>query len=468
MRKYWLLVFMCITSFGIKAQNSEFKNGFGINQDFHDYNVRLLDRKLTSFDSSLSQSIRVSYTRYLSRTWAVSTGFSNGFLLNQTEENRLIRKSYMFGGDIDLLFKLNNGTLLKSDAAVAPYLSFGYNFNYLTAHKKIGLAPLMVSNEYGLGFNIRLGSKSSIQAMLALDQQLNGDFDTHMQYRLGFAQSISRSKETEKPKKEEKPLDYDNDGIADADDNCPTLPGVSANNGCPENWAESGENKYYRDSMLARLDELDQMILELMTDVHRLSQDRIVEVECKEDEGSSSGKSVVTQKEPATEKKEVAENNTKEKKAGEKHEDAVDKTETDSKKDTGKEEVARKDDNVAPDQTRKDDPKAKDEIVRSKPNPDQPQQKEVGTSDGLDPMADYVRESGPKAYYVVVISTKDMDLARRTADLVSNDYPVVKILSQPNGYNRVGIYATKSKGEALKVLEYVKNHGVPSAWISYE
>jgi len=119
-----LLPFMGLT------QTASHKNGFGINQDFHDYNVRLLDNKITSFDSSLSQSLRISYNRYLGRSWSLSVGVTNGFLLNQTEENKLIRKSYLFGGDIDLMLTLNNGRFFPVDSRIAPYLSFGYPCPY--------------------------------------------------------------------------------------------------------------------------------------------------------------------------------------------------------------------------------------------------------------------------------------------------------------------------------------------------
>ncbi|MFT5725783.1 MAG: hypothetical protein ACI9JN_002912, partial [Bacteroidia bacterium] len=257
-----LIVSLLVPVLGF-SQNATFKNGFGINQDFHDYNVRLLDNKITSFDSSLSQSIRISFNRYLGRSWDFSAGITNGFLLNQTEENKLIRKSYLFGGDLDLILKLNNGRFFPVNSKVAPYFSFGYNINYLKAYKDIGVTPMVISNEYGFGINLILGPKSKIQIGTALNQQLNGDFDTHMQYRLGFAQAIG--KESKTPVTPSKLLDYDNDGIADADDNCPTLPGIESKGGCPESWSESGGNKVFSDSILAQIDDLEQSILKLKT-----------------------------------------------------------------------------------------------------------------------------------------------------------------------------------------------------------
>jgi len=93
--------------------------------------------------------------------------------------------------------------------------------------------------------------------------------------------------------------------------------------------------------------------------------------------------------------------------------------------------------------------------------------KEKSVEPKLNP-EDYVRRTGNKAFYVIAISTKDQELAKSAANRISVDCNMVHILPQPNGFYRVGIYATKTKAEALKVLSYAKAHGIPSGWISYE
>ncbi|MBO6515774.1 MAG: hypothetical protein JJ975_04405 [Bacteroidia bacterium] len=440
------------------GQNAQFRNGFGINQDYHDYNVRLLDKKLTSFDSSLSQSVRLSYGRYLSRTWAFSLGLTNGFLLNQTEEDRLIRKSYIVGTDIDLIMNLNNGIFFKPEARIAPYLSFGYNFNYLTAYNRLGIDPLVISNEYGVGLNLRLGPKSKINVMAALDQQLNGDFDTHMQYRLGFAQAIGKEK-IKKPAEPSKTLDYDQDGIADVDDHCPTLPGIQAKGGCPEDWAESGPGYMDQDSLLARLDEIDQELVQLETELERLRRSHIVEVKCIDEPTSEDEEN--TEVEPVVKTTE--------------DETPIDKTaDKDVSNESGEEadnQKVEKDEPKKTVTTKGGDPEQADKVKSDGSNqtdgsdPDSEPLEEV---DGFDPMTVYKSKDEDKAYYVVAISTKDPKLAERAAALIAKDYPVVKILPQPNGYYRVGIYATKTKSEALRILDFAKTHGIPSGWVAYE
>ena len=72
------------------------------------------------------------------------------------------------------------------------------------------------------------------------------------------------------------------------------------------------------------------------------------------------------------------------------------------------------------------------------------------------------------SYYVVAISTLQLSLAKDMARTLAQDYPIVEILPQSNGFYRVGIYATRSRSEALKILEYAKTHGITMAWLSFE
>lgn len=432
MKRFVIPTLLLVVPFLGWTQQTVYKNGFGINQDFHDYNVRLLDNKITSFDSSLSQSLRISYNRYLGRSWSFAVGVTNGFLLNQTEENKLIRKSYLFGGDIDLMLTLNNGRFFPVESVIAPYLSFGYNFNYLSAYKDLNITPMVISNEYGFGANVRLGPKSKIQIGAALNQQLNGDFDTHVQYRLGFAQSIGKEQEIDR--KPTKPLDYDNDGIADVDDNCPTLPGISANGGCPESWAESVGNKVLSDSMIAMIESLEQTIAGLQAEIEALSKNKVVRVQTDSSNGDTKDSKPV-----------VTTSTTKQP-----------DEQTDKKKDTS-------------DQTNKDDSQGQKDVGETvQTSGDKSGKTDPTETSDTEPMVSYKSENDVSSYYVIAISTKDKSLAERSAAMIAKDYQIVKILPQPNGYYRVGIYATKTKSEALKILEYAKSHGIPSGWIAFE
>lgn len=446
MRFVHIAIFLIFFSLSASAQNATWKNGFGINQDFHDYNVQLLDNKVTSFDSSLSQSIRLSYQRYLGPTWAVNMGLSNGFLLNQTEENKLIRKSYMFGGDIDVLLTLNNGKLLPVQSRLAPYLSFGYNFNYVSAYKKLQISSLIISNEYGFGLNVRLGKDSRIQTGIALNQQLNGEFDTHMQYRLGFAQTISRKESPAIKPNEEPVFDYDHDGIVDAQDSCPTVAGIDSFYGCPT--APKPMDTRVADSLKQLVIALTETIDAISKDVVRLEKEKaslqdsianmlvpepVIVYQPKEEEPEKPKEVVVATKDPEPIKKEEP-------------------------KAPVVEEVVEK-------------PAPKDTVVVAKvedPKPVTPVTKPIKEEPVKPVVTSPEPKSSGKSYYVIALSVKNIDVANQALSSISLDYEGVKLLPQPNGFYRVGLSAGNNKSKALELLEYAKSHGMPSAWLSYE
>jgi len=283
-----------------------------------------------------------------------------------------------------------------------------------------------VTNEYGFGLKIALSERSKLNVSVALNQQLNGDFDTHVQYRLGYSQTIGA-----KPKKkpDTKPEgDYDGDGIADADDECPTVAGIDSFSGCPTDPSMAND---LADSFYDQLNELELVVQKLKDDIGKLEQEQIVLVEYYESDSAEFREDEMRPTVPTTPV--VRKENTGDSKTVVDTSKTVPGVEKQDTKDTTA--IASK----------------KENSVEPKLNPE-----------------DFVRRTGDKAFYVIAISTKDQELAKSAANRISADYNMVHILPQPNGFYRVGIYATKTKAEALKVLSYAKAHGIPSGWISYE
>jgi hypothetical protein len=48
------------------------------------------------------------------------------------------------------------------------------------------------------------------------------------------------------------------------------------------------------------------------------------------------------------------------------------------------------------------------------------------------------------------------------------DFPDARILPQPNGYYRVGVFAAKDRTLAFRILEETKRLGHVPAWLSIE
>ncbi|MBI1305735.1 MAG: hypothetical protein GC181_03865 [Bacteroidetes bacterium] len=395
-------------TFRLSAQNADYRNAFGVNQDYHDYNINLHEGHLRNFDSSFALGIRLSYFRYLSKSWEWNTGLSNGIILNQQQGDVQVKRSYRFGWDGDFILKLYNGRIFPENGVVKPYLNFGYNLDYLPGFKKAGLAKMGFGNEYGAGIKVGLGPWSNLNFQFALIQNLSGDFDTYSQYRFGYIQTIGKKHE---PKTFEKPqtiADYDQDGTVDSLDKCPTVKGIKNNYGCPDGWEDPIVAQRRQDSLLRKLDEMNTELLELTDQIDSLqNSERVVYVE-KEVKSEPEIKPVVP---PVKPKQEIV--------------------------------VEEPEETYYPNQ-------------ESAPN----RTEETGD------YYNYQADGG--GYYVIAISTKEKVYAEKRAAELSKQYPTVRILPQPNGFYRVGIYATADRDQADRLLMYAKTHGLPSGWLSLE
>lgn len=184
-----LLTFFLLT-LGSYAQNPVRKHSVGIYQVISDPNVELLNNKPTAFDSSLSHFTRFAYQNQLTRNWMINTGISSGFIQSQVIEEVHVNKAFVLGLDAAALLTLNNGRIIKENARVAPYLTFGHRLDYLPTMSEKDLSPWISQNQYGLGFNVRLGKQVNMQLQGVVDQKLKDDFNTQMRYRFGLTHVV--------------------------------------------------------------------------------------------------------------------------------------------------------------------------------------------------------------------------------------------------------------------------------------
>jgi OmpA-OmpF porin, OOP family len=147
-----------------------------------------------------------------------------------------IPKHYLgFGGG--LVYKFNNGYILKENAVIAPFI-FGYAQGVMmskankegSSKKEVGAgAPV------GLGFNIRIGHDLALQLQGGYTFGLTDNMGDNIFYSVGIATEFGGVPEPPKP-----PViipvavDTDGDGIPDDEDECPTIAGLAELNGCPD------------------------------------------------------------------------------------------------------------------------------------------------------------------------------------------------------------------------------------------
>lgn len=137
----------------------------------------------------------------------------------------------VFDFNAQLHYKFNNGYILKEEARVSPFLFAGAG----VIRSKEGTGAVI---PLGGGINFRVDEIFSIQWRTAYKLTTREEYN-FFQHMLGFVWHLDGA--GEKKVKEEKPKDSDGDGIADMFDKCPNVPGIEANNGCPEVDQETQE-----------------------------------------------------------------------------------------------------------------------------------------------------------------------------------------------------------------------------------
>ncbi|MFT5952306.1 MAG: hypothetical protein ACI9AU_001027 [Bacteroidia bacterium] len=466
--RYIVAILTCILLIDAYAQDPERKHSIGVYQNFTDYNVSILNDEIFAFDSALSQSFRVAYVRRLSRTWMLNTGINNGFILNQNLKETFIPKAYAIGADIGVQFKLNNGRLMKENSFIAPFLSFGYKTDYISKLKEFDKSPWLFHNQYGAGFNLRMGKRTHMQTQVTMGQKLGGDFNTHLEYRIGLTQSLGKAKQEVLPKNPN--LDSDQDGLVDSKDDCPGLFGNASNNGCPDTTAYFAKKVGY--------DSLEELALN--------QQNRISEIELQNAKLRIRGDSDTSREQELLlrifnlekENKRLASSDPVK---------VITKTivRVDTVYKTDIVYTAKGDDSAANDVELLKLRKEK-EALEARLIADQKRSKEQqiarleklklemaskDTSDNV--LAGKIVTPVPtipvdKNYYIITISSPNISTAEAWLNKMRKDFSEARILPQPNGYYRVGVYAAKDKKLGLEILEKVKELGYVPAWLSLE
>jgi len=507
------------------AQDPDRKHSIGIYQNFTDYNVSLLNDKVIAFDSALSQSVRVAYQRRLSRSWMLNTGLTNGFILNQSLKESFVKKAYAIGLDASVMLKMNNGTLLKENARIAPFLSFGYRSDYVPSLKKnFGVSPWLAHNQYGAGFNIKLAERSHLQLQAAIDQKLQNDFNTHMLYRIGFTQSLGKYDEV-KPQKNPL-LDSDKDGIVDTKDKCPGLFGLKEDNGCPDTTSyfvnkiradslqllaskqkaviedlelknallrngakvdvkdEIAANSALKEQYESRLKELNTQLLAERNKAKEVRVDTVYKTTIVYRDKPKADETVASEEKLrlallAAEKKEREAEALRIKLEEErrasmlnKEKEALRLAEIERERLASLDKLKKLEDERLENEAvqREKDRLAAIAYQKEQAGLEAEREAEViGLRNSVDEPTD-VDPNVPadKNYYIITISSPNRSTAESWLRKMQVDFPDARILPQPNGYFRVGVYGAKDRAYSLRMLSKVKAKGYNPAWLSTE
>jgi len=234
-----ILSFLALGSLVNSFAQSEYKKlpSLGIHFFFNDFQTAadlrknglagvIRDKNWTK-TSRMQPGLAISFMQGLSNN-VDFTATASGVFVDYPIPDKALTGSAKFLLDVTAVGNLK----LTSDKYwVSPYLTLGVG-----AAKYQGYFSAFIPTGVGLQFNI------FDEAFLLLNSQyripVTENAAYHLYHSIGFAGSIASRKVVEQaplpaPPVEE-PKDRDKDGVLDADDKCPDVPGVAALQGCPD------------------------------------------------------------------------------------------------------------------------------------------------------------------------------------------------------------------------------------------
>lgn len=198
-------------------------------------NARLSPLQYSFYDPGVS----VTVDRYLSGAFAFSTRLLVAPNVHFPISVESSRPSYLVDMGYQLIFKLNNGAILREQARIAPYLIGGIGGSYTENNPDV-YTPL------GGGLQVRMTNRIALRLQSVRKISLNKDYQ-HTAHAMGLVYEIGGKKRTPEPTPVDSMqilaalIDTDGDGIRDDVDQCPGISGTMMNFGCPDSVASPVE-----------------------------------------------------------------------------------------------------------------------------------------------------------------------------------------------------------------------------------
>ncbi|MEZ4950037.1 MAG: OmpA family protein [Saprospiraceae bacterium] len=203
------------------AQYDGAPDGFTFRYTWTNYHYPITNEDLTLKEFNTG-GVELGYVRHLNNFLNLAIPLNLGTANLPVTETEFVNKQYV--GNLDALLHLK---YFKEPNWFAPYLLAGVGANYEFAEKNFNLQiPL------GIGLNFRFAPHLYLNAQTEYRLGID-DLRDNLQHSVGFMYLIGDYEKKEEIIEVENP-DTDGDGIADADDDCPTEPGKAELNGCPD------------------------------------------------------------------------------------------------------------------------------------------------------------------------------------------------------------------------------------------
>jgi len=260
----FVLVFLLTASTNLLAQSADQRTNIQIFGSALQYDGELEDQKFER--TRLEWGGGLSLNRYI--TSGIDLGLHLTYGSTEATNATLGNFDAQLGtAMLGLKLKLNNGSILKEDAFIGPYLlvAGGGAWAKTDATRADGTTQeddkfITAAARGGAGIRFRftdavsafIESNYMIIGQDKIDGFDQGDNDRFLMHNVGLGFNLGKAQDTDAdgvPDRRDKcpdtptgvqvdkngcPIDTDKDGVADYQDQCPTEPGTAATQGCPD------------------------------------------------------------------------------------------------------------------------------------------------------------------------------------------------------------------------------------------
>ncbi|MEZ5006724.1 MAG: OmpA family protein [Chitinophagales bacterium] len=242
-----LVLILCVTiaqfSYGQGNNVGNTRFSFGLSFDAVDQFTPELDG-FQSFKKPMDLGLRAYTWINVNSSLAVELGLgTTGIRTNDIEAPLKEKNLHFFNIDGGLVYKFNNGYILREDFPVAPFLFVKAKGSFMELTRSItGGQAWGVGLPVGGGVNWGVQEGIAIQTSVGYTFGLTDNYDNNLIWSVGALFDLGDTKKKEiiiEPEPEEPVvLDTDGDGIIDENDDCVDLPGLAKFNGCPDSDAD--------------------------------------------------------------------------------------------------------------------------------------------------------------------------------------------------------------------------------------
>ena len=227
---FFLILCLAMTSMSFaqdKSNIGDVRWSFGLGLDILDQYTPTRDG-LQTFKAPIDLGQSAWVWANINSSVAIEAGIGYTGIVTRSDDNMNYeeKNTHLFNVEGGLVYKFNNGYILKENFPVAPFIFAKVKGSYIDLTGIAG-EDWGIGVPVGGGINFRVANDIALNTQVGYTFGVTDDFDNNLTWTFGVMFDLGT------PKVIEVPIDTDGDGLTDDVDACPETPGPAENAGCP-------------------------------------------------------------------------------------------------------------------------------------------------------------------------------------------------------------------------------------------